>query len=177
MKEKQLTHEKQFSCFFMELFEDEVLLPNQKTSTRIYIEHPGAAAVLPLTSDNKVLLIKQYRYPIRKVTIEVPAGKKDYLEETGLNCIKRELEEETGHQSQHIEPFLQIHSCLGYSNELIELFIAHDIYPVDHPLQADEDEFIEIALYAKEEVEELLKTNQITDGKTVILLQEYLRRY
>ena len=77
MKEKQLSHLKRFECFFMELYEDEVLLPNNETSTRIYIEHPGAAAVLPITKDNHVILIRQFRYPIRSITLEVPAGKKD----------------------------------------------------------------------------------------------------
>jgi len=164
-----------YHCHFMDLYEDEVLLPNGKESMRTYIEHPGAAAVLPITKDNKVLLIKQFRYPIRQVTIEIPAGKKDTIKETGLACVTRELEEETGYQAVRFEKFMDIHNCLGYSNEMIELFFAYDIYPVEHPLQSDDDEFIDIMICDKEEVLELLQTNQITDVKTIITLQEYLR--
>jgi len=176
MNEKQLSSTSIYKCFFMELFEDKVLLPNKETSTRIYITHPGAAAVLPITKNQEVLLIKQFRYPIRRVTIEIPAGKKDETTETGLECVTRELEEETGYQSNKFEKFMDMHSCLGYSDELIELYIAHDVYPVDNPLPGDDDEFIEVGVYSVEEVDELLHTNQITDGKTIILLQEFLRR-
>lgn len=176
MNEKQLSSTSKYKCFFMELFEDEVLLPNKETSTRIYITHPGAAAVLPITKNQEVLLIKQFRYPIRMVTIEIPAGKKDETTETGLECVTRELEEETGYQAKHFEKFMDMHSCLGYSDELIELFIAHDVYPVENPLPGDDDEFIEVGVYSVSEVKELLCTNQITDGKTIILLQEFLRR-
>ncbi|QMS84580.1 NUDIX domain-containing protein [Candidatus Xianfuyuplasma coldseepsis] len=177
MNEQQQSHNKIYSCFFMDLYEDEVLLPNNKKSTRIYIEHPGAAAVLPITNNHKVLLIKQFRYPIHKVTIEIPAGKKDSPDESGLDCVTRELEEETGYQAKRYEKFIDIHNCLGYSNELIELFFAYDIYPVDNPIESDDDEFIEYFICDQEEVEHLLKTNKITDAKTIIALQEYLRRY
>jgi ADP-ribose pyrophosphatase len=177
MNEQRLTHKKVYECFFMELFEDDVLLPNNKQSKRIYIEHPGAAAVLPITTDKKVLLIRQFRYPIHGVTIEVPAGKKDFLEESGLACVKREIEEETGYQSDHIESWITMHSCLGYSNEYIELLFAHDIYPVAEPLEGDDDEFIEPFFASVSEVQQLLKSNQVTDAKTIILLQEFIRRY
>lgn len=177
MKEHQVSHTLQYSCFFMDLYEDKVLLPNQKESTRIYIEHSGAAAVLPLTPDNKVLLIKQFRYPIRSITIEIPAGKKDEPTESGVACVTRELEEETGYQAQKFEKFLDIHNCLGYSDELIELFFAYDIYPVEHPIEADDDEFIELMICDRAQVQELLQNNIITDAKTIIMLQEYLRRF
>jgi len=176
MKEKQLSTTSKYKCFFMELFEDEVLLPNNEKSTRIYIKHPGAAAVLPITKNKEVLLIKQFRYPIQAVTIEIPAGKKDDVTETGLDCVTRELEEETGYQAKRFEKFMDLHNCVGYSDEMIELFIAHDIFPVLNPISGDDDEFIEAQLYTIKEVEELLLTNQITDGKTIILLQEFLHR-
>nr|HPJ24242.1 NUDIX hydrolase [Bacillota bacterium] len=96
LEEKQLTHELVYQCFFMKLYEDKVLLPNGKTSQRIYIMHNSAAAVLPITKEGKIILVKQYRYPIRSESIEIPAGKKDYLGEDGKGCAMRELEEETG---------------------------------------------------------------------------------
>lgn len=176
MKEKQLTHHKRFECSFMELFEDDVLLPSGNKSKRVYVEHPGAAAVLPITMDNKVILIHQFRYPIRQVTIEIPAGKKDEPTETGLACVTRELEEETGFQSNRFEHVMDIHNCLGYSDEKIELFIAHDVYQVDNPLSPDDDECIEVHMYDVEQIRHLLDTGAITDAKTIIMLQEYLKR-
>lgn len=176
MKEKQLSHDLKYECFFMKLFEDEVLLPNNEKSKRIYIEHDGASAVIPLTKENKILLIKQYRYPIRQVSIEIPAGKKDEIDEDGLVCAARELEEETGHQSNHIEKIMDVYNCVGYSNEKIELFIALDCEKVDNPLPMDEDEFIELMEVDIPTSKELLRTGQITDSKTIIALQHlYLR--
>ncbi len=177
MNEKQLTHKKHFSCFFMDLYEDKVELPNGKEGNRIYIEHPGAAAVMPLTTDHKILMIRQFRYPIRQVIIEIPAGKKDDVHESGLDCVVRELEEETGYRAKRYEKFVDIHNCLGYSNEMIELFFAFDIYPIENPKPADDDEFIEIFFCDYNEAKTLLDTKQITDAKTIIMLQEYLRRY
>jgi ADP-ribose pyrophosphatase len=174
MNERQLSHDKRFSCFFMDLYEDRVLLPNGKESSRIYIEHPGAAAVLQITKEGDVLLIRQFRYPIRSVTIEIPAGKKDDPDETGLACVQRELEEETGHQSDRIEHVMDIHNCLGYSDEKIELFIAYDVHQVEHPRPADDDETIEVLRCSKDEVARMLEAGTITDVKTIVMLQRYL---
>lgn len=174
MNERQLSHDKRFSCFFMDLYEDRVLLPSGKKSSRIYIEHAGAAAVLPLTREGDVLLIRQFRYPIRQVTIEIPAGKKDAPDERGIDCVARELEEETGHRSNRIEHVMDIHNCLGYSDETIELFVAHDVYAVDNPRPSDDDETIEVARYTKADVANLLEQGAITDVKTIVMLQHYL---
>lgn len=172
--EKTLESTLKYECFFMKLYEDKILLPNDKISTRIFIKHEGAAAVLPITSEGKIILIKQYRYPIKMISLEVPAGKKDDINESGIDCITRELEEETGYHSDDIAYIRDLHSCVGYSNEMIELFIAKNCKKIDHPRQGDDDEFIEVVYVGKEEVKELLKKNQITDAKTLILLQHFL---
>lgn len=174
LEEKKLSSKKVYECFFMKLYEDEVLLPNDKTSNRIYIQHDGASAVLPLTKENKIVLIRQFRYPVGQVLLEVPAGKKDFKEETGISCIERELEEETGLRSERIEKVQDFHSCVGYSSEVIELFIAYDCVPVDNPKVGDDDEFIEVIEFTKLEVEMLIKQGKITDSKTLALLLHYL---
>ena len=137
-KEKTLNTKQIYECFFMKLFEDEVELPNKQKSTRIYIHHDGASAVLPVTREGKILLIKQFRYPIKDVTIEIPAGKKDEPDEDGLICAKRELEEETGYTSKDISRIIDIHNCLGYSDELIELFVAKKCTKMDHAPHMDD---------------------------------------
>ena len=174
LKEKQLSTKKMYECFFMKLYEDEVLLPNGEKSTRIYIKHDGASAVLPITINNTVLLIKQFRYPIGVVSLEIPAGKKDEPGEDGLLCAKRELEEETGHQSNNIKKIMDLHNCVGYSDEKIEMFIAYDCDRVENPLDMDEDEFIELVECTINDVKQYLKNGEITDAKTIVALQHYL---
>lgn len=176
LKETKVSSKKIYECFFMKLYEDDVLLPNKKTSKRIYIKHDGAAAVLPITTDGKLILIKQFRYPIGAISIEIPAGKKDHVNESGLDCVIRELEEETGYKSNDIVKFTDLHSCVGYSSEMIEMFIAYDIVKVANPKKGDEDEFIELLELSIEEVKELMKNGKITDAKTLVALQYYLLR-
>lgn len=174
LEEKTITSKKVYECFFMSLYEDRVLLPNSKESNRIYIKHNGASAILPITKEGKIVLIKQFRYPINQVIIEIPAGKKDEPIEDGLRCAVRELEEETGYTSTNVIKFQDLHNCVGYSNEMIELFIAYDCEKIDIPKSGDDDEFIELMEVSKEEANVLLKQGKITDAKTLIMLQHYL---
>ncbi len=171
LEEIQLTHNLVYQCFFMKVYEDDVRLPNNITSKRIYIMHNSAAAVLPITKEGKIILVKQYRYPIRQVSIEIPAGKKDFLEEEGLACAKRELEEETGYKSNDITLLTTINSCVGYSNETIDLFMAKDCFKVINPLKGDDDEFVEVIEVSKEEAKSMLLEGAIQDAKTIIALQ------
>jgi len=172
-EEKQLSHDLKYECFFMKLYEDEVLLPNNKTSKRIYLKHSSAAAILPITKEGKIILVKQYRYPIQAISIEIPAGKKDAIDELGLTCAVRELEEETGLGSDNFNHVMDIHTCVGYSNEVIELFIATECYKIDNPKPGDDDEFVEVMEVTEAEAKKLIKTNQIKDSKTLIALQNY----
>jgi len=173
LEEKQLTHKLLYECFFLKLYEDEVLLPNDLTSKRIYIMHNSAAAVLPITKEGNIILVKQYRYPIRSESIEIPAGKKDYLEEEGRECAIRELEEETGYISKNITNLIDIHSCVGYSNEKIEIFLARDCEKIDNPKKSDDDEFLEILEKTPREVKTMLNNGEISDAKTLIALQKF----
>jgi len=177
MIEKRVKRQKKYTCSFLTLFEDDVMLDNQKKAKRVVIEHPGGAAVLPLTHDYQVILTKQYRYPILAYTLEIPAGKKDDIQEDGLTCAKRELEEETSYMSMRFEHMYQLHACLGYSDELLDIFIAYDCTKLTHPRPADEDEHIEVMIYSKEEINRLLSQGMITDGKTLVALNYYLRHF
>ncbi len=173
LEEKQLTHQLVYRNLFMNIYLDDVLLPNDKKSKRLYLEHDGAAAVLPITEAGKIVLIKQFRYPINKVIYEIPAGKKDTIKESGLECASRELEEETGYASSDFSKFIDLHNCVGYSSEVIELFVAKNCKKIDHPRKGDDDEFIEVVLFDEKEVLKLLKDGEITDAKTLAVLQYY----
>ena len=177
LEEKQLSHKLVYECFFMKLYEDDVLLPDNKKSKRIYIMHNSAAAVLPITKDGKIVLVNQYRYPIRSESLEIPAGKKDFLNEDGKECAMRELEEETGYISEKVEHMVDINSCVGYSNEKIEIFIARDCVKAENPKQSDDDEFLEIKEYTKAEAHDLMTSGKIQDAKTLIALQRYLMEH
>lgn len=174
MKETTKSSKIVYECSFMKLYEDQVILDNQKSSQRVYIKHPGAAAILPITKDNKIILVNQYRYPIQKVNLEVPAGKKDDENEDSLECAHRELEEETGYITSNMEFFKRIYPCVGYSNEYVDLFIAKNCEKIKNPKAMDADENIECVFLSLDEVKHLIKTDQFGDAKTLILLQGYL---
>jgi len=175
--EERVSHKLKYHCSFLDLYEDEVRLPNGKLTSRVYIEHLGAAAVLPITKDNKVVLTKQFRYPIGQVSLEVPAGKKDEKGEESILCAKRELEEETSYVSENLIFVQRIYNCLGYSNEAIDLFLALDCTYKEDAKSADEDEFIERVVLSIDECKKLLKEGSLTDVKTALLLQHYLLEY
>ena len=172
-KEEKLSSKLVFSNSFLSIHEDDVLLPNKKKSKRIYVTHLGAAAVLPITADKKIVLTRQYRYPIHSESIEIPAGKKDFLEEKGIDCVKREMEEETNYTSNNIESLITIHNCIGYSAEAIGLFIAYDAVYFEGIRESDEDEFIEVLIYELDEVVDMIEKGIITDAKTIIAIQAY----
>ncbi|MCF7930823.1 MAG: NUDIX hydrolase [Acholeplasmataceae bacterium] len=174
MKESTKSSKLVYECSFMKLYEDQVILDNQNTSQRVYVKHPGAAAILPITKDYQFILINQYRYPIQQVNLEIPAGKKDDENEDSLLCAKRELEEETGYVSEDIKFFQRIYPCVGYSNEYIDLFIAKDCKKIENPKAMDVDENIETILLSLNEIKSLIRHNQIQDSKTLILIQGYL---
>lgn len=176
-KEKTVSSKLKYHCSFLDLYEDEVLLPNGNKSSRVFIDHLGAACVLPVTKDGMIVLTKQYRYPIKKVSLEVPAGKKDVEGEDGLLCAKRELEEETSYVSNNFHFVQKIYNCLGYSNEAIDCYIALDCTYKKDSISADEDEFVEVVLYRKEDCKKMVMNGEIEDVKTVLLLQHYFLTY
>ncbi|PAT01965.1 hypothetical protein CI105_03660 [Candidatus Izimaplasma bacterium ZiA1] len=173
LNEKKIKSKDVYKSDFVKIYEDEVLLPNNMTSKRVYIKHPGAACALPILDDGRILLVKQYRYPVNLVTLELPAGKKD-IGENSLITIKRELEEETGYRATDFEFVMSIHNAIAYSDEVIDCYIARGLKEVDQPLQPDDDEFTEIAIFSLDELKAMIKLNEITDVKTIIMIQNYL---
>lgn len=176
MEEKKISSKKVYECPILDLYEDQVEVPNGNIAQRVYVKHKGAACILPITKEGKIILTKQYRYPVGKIMIEIPAGKKDEITESGIDCAKRELEEETGYQSDHFEHLYDIHNCIGYSDEMIEVFIAYDCYKVENPLTQDEDEFVENMIVSVEEAKDLLSSKLLTDVKTIVALQAYFMK-
>jgi len=163
--EKQLTTTKVFEGVLLHVYQDTVLLPSGNCSTREYIKHPGAAVVIPHLGNQQILLIRQYRYPIRQIVLELPAGKIDPGESPEMT-IQRELAEETGYQANWLKPIVPIHTCVGYSDEVVHLYWADQLTPASR--LPDADEFIERTACSISDAMNLIQNGQITDAKTII---------
>ncbi len=164
LSEKVLNSSKKFEGKILKLYVDEVELPNGHKSFREVVRHPGASAVIVLLDDGRIVLEKQFRYPIREILWEIPAGKLD-KDEDPFECAKRELLEETGISALKWQKLGYIYTTPGFSDEKIHLYFASGISNGNKHL--DEDEFIEIKYFKVEEVEEMIMKNEITDSKTI----------
>lgn len=146
---------------------DQVRLPSGANSQREYVMHPGAVLVVPVLDTGKILLERQFRYPLNQVFIELPAGKIDVGEDP-FTTGRRELLEETGcSASDWVYLGLQ-HPCIGYSNEVIHSYLARGLTVGDH--QRDADEAMELLEMTLEECLAAIQNGEITDGKTIIAL-------
>ena len=166
--EKTCSSENIFDGTLLHVRRDIVRLPNGKRAVREWIHHPGAAAVLPVLLNGNVILVRQYRYPIEKVTLEIPAGKLDAAGEDPLRCARRELSEETGYTAEHYEKLTTIATTVGFSNEYIHLYLAQNLSAGSQ--HTDEDEFVHVIQMPLTQALELIKTGEIMDSKTIISL-------
>jgi ADP-ribose pyrophosphatase len=145
----------------------EVLLPNGKKALREIVNHPGGVAILAFKDEKTILLIEQFRSPIEKIILEIPAGKLEKDEDIEL-CGRRELEEETGYKANKFTYLGKIVPSPGYTDEYIYLYKAEDL--TKGTVGCDEDEFINLKEYALSEVKEMIKDGTIIDSKTICAL-------
>ncbi len=152
---------------------DQVRLPSGNQSQREFIMHPGAVLVIPLLDNGNLLLERQFRYPLNRVFIELPAGKID-PDEAILVTGQRELLEETGYTAKEWVYLGLQHPCIGYSDEVIYMFIARGLLAGE--AMQDEDEQLELFEASLDACLEMVATQQITDAKTILALM-YLEKY
>ena len=150
---------------FLEVRRDDVRLPDGSAATREFIQHGGAVAVIPLLDDGRVVLVRQYRYPLGKVLLEIPAGKRD-PGETTLQCAMRELAEETGYTAVEWAYAGEVHNAAAYSTESIWIWFARGLVAGDKRL--DEGEFVETVLLGEAELDTLDAQGGLQDVKTLI---------
>lgn len=146
------------------LYKDSYTMPDGHTATKDIIEHRGAAAMLAVDNDGKILLVKQYRRSAQMETTEIPAGTMESGEQP-IDCAAREIEEETGYKAGKITPLFDMYAAIGYSNEVIHIFLCEQLEKTSQDL--DEDEFINVERYTLSETEQMIKNGDICDGKTI----------
>ena len=165
LQEKRISGEDIYGGIFLHMKRDKVALPDGQEAVREYLTHPGAVAIVALLNDGRVLLERQYRYPIAKTCIEIPAGKLDSGEDH-LLCAKRELEEETGYTARKWSYIRRIHPVISYSTELIDIYLAEDLVPGKSKL--DDEEFLDVFAAPLEQLIAWVEEGEITDVKTTI---------
>ena len=175
LEEKTIFSENIFKGKLLDVRKDTVTLPNNEMGFREWINHPGAACSVPLLSENKIILVKQYRYPIREETIEIPAGKIDSGEDPE-KCAYRELEEETGYKAKKLTLLTSFYPAIGFANEKIWIYLAKNL--VKSNSNTDKDEFVETISVDLNIALDMVAQGMIKDSKTIIglmWLDKYLK--
>ena len=174
-KIKRINRELKYEGSMVKVYMDEVELPDGKIAKWDFINHDGAAAVVPVTDDGKILMVKQYRNALDRYTLEIPAGKlDDKLEETKV-CAARELEEETGYKAGNLEFLITLRTWVAFTNEKIDVYVATDLTPTKQHL--DEDEFIDVKAYELEELKEMIFRGELQDTKSISAILAYDVKY
>ena len=152
----------------LDVHRDRVRLPDGSEGVREYVVHPGAVVIIPVLPDGRLIFERQYRYPVGRVMLELPAGKIDPNEDPMLTA-KRELHEETGHAADQWRHLGTMHPTIGYANERIEIFLAQGLVLLGQNA-LDEGEFLELVELSLPEAMEAVRRGELTDGKTLSAL-------
>ena len=170
----RLKRELRYEGTILKIYEDTVMA-NGHEAHWDFIHHDGAAAVLPVTDDGKILMVRQYRNALDRNTLEIPAGKLDAPDEPKIDCAYRELEEETGYRTEKLEYLMSLNTTVAFCDEAIDIFVARNLIPSHQHL--DEDEVIEVEPWDLEDLLELIYTGKMTDAKTVAAISAYAAKY
>ena len=165
LREQTLVSDQVYRGAFLDVRRDQIRLPDGGTAQREYIVHPGAVMIVPLLADGRLVIERQWRYPLARVMIEFPAGKID-AGEPPLLCGVRELAEETGYRAAEWARAGILHNAIAYSNEGIEIWFARGLTLGERRLDAGE--FLEVGSASLDELDDMARRGELTDGKTLI---------
>lgn len=155
----------------LQIYSDTIRTPEGNISHYDHIHHPGAAAVIPVLDDGKILMVRQFRNSLDRYTLEIPAGGIEDGEDT-MCAASRELEEETGYKCSEITPFIKVVTAVAFCNEVIDIFIARQLKQTSQSL--DPDEFINVEAYTTDELRNMIFEGKIQDSKTVSAIMAYI---
>ena len=151
----------------LEIYRDTMRLPDGRSEYFDFVKHKGAAAVVPVLEDGRILMVRQYRNAIDDYTLEIPAGAKNSIDEETLDCAHRELEEETGYwaEKDDMSFLIGMYTTVALCNEKIDIYLAKNLRKTRQHL--DDDEFIDVSAYTVEELTDKIRKGEIVDGKTI----------
>lgn len=171
---KRLNRELMYHGVIVDFYKDTVQVPNGNVVEWDFIGHKGAAAVVPVREDGKLLMVRQYRNALDRETLEIPAGGLNGEEPT-KDAAARELEEETGYQSEDLELLITLRTTVAFCNEKIDIYVAKNLIETEQHL--DEDEFIHVEAYSVEELSKMILEGKIEDSKTISAIMSYKDKY
>lgn len=157
----------------VDMYKDRIQLPDGREEYYDFIKHNGAAAVIPVMDDGRIIMVKQYRNAIDSYTLEIPAGKLDSIDEPPQVAAHRELEEETGYSADisDVKKIISLYTTVAFCNEKIDIYVAHNLKKTQQKL--DDDEYIDVYMYTVEELKEMILQEKIVDAKTIAGLMSY----
>ena len=171
--EKQTASEDIFDGIILHVVRDTVELPNGHSSVREVIRHIGAVCVIPVTENNEIIVERQYRYPLDRVILEIPAGKLDFPDENRLSAIQRELREETGYSADEWMEIGDFHPAPAYSDEYITMYLARGLHKGEQDLDADE--FLNVCTVPLKDLVDDVMNGEISDAKTQVAILKAAR--
>lgn len=155
----------------IDYYQDTIQVPNGNVVKWDFIQHKGAAAVVPVDDQGRIIMVRQYRNALDRYTLEIPAGGLQSVEEPTADAALRELEEETGYKAEHIELLISVRTTVAFCNEKIDIYLATGLTPGKQHL--DEDEYVQVGAYTVEELTEKIFACEIQDSKTVAAILAY----
>lgn len=172
---KRLKRELVAKGHIFDYYHDTMQIPNGNIAVWDFIEHKGAAAMVAVREDGKLLMVRQYRNALERETLEIPAGGLNGADEPTDLAAARELEEETGYRCEHPELLLSIRTTVAFCNEKIDIYVARNLIPSTQHL--DEDEYINVEAYSLDELTDMIYSGKLQDSKTVCAILAYARKY
>lgn len=172
---KRINRELVYKGSIIDFYKDTIQVPNGNVVKWDFIAHKGAAAMVAVRDDGKLLLVRQFRNALDRYTLELPAGGLNGSDEPTKVAAKRELEEETGYRCKDAELLITIRTTVAFCNEKIDIYVANQLEKTCQNL--DEDEFIGVEAYAVEELLDMIYAGQIEDSKTVSGILAYYNKY
>lgn len=172
---KRLDRKLVYKGSIIDYYKDTIRVPNGNVVQWDFIHHNGAAAVVPVREDGKILMVRQYRNALDRYTLEIPAGGLLSPEEPTKEAAARELEEETGYRSENLSLLITLRTTVAFCNEKIDIYVAQNLSKGTQHL--DEDEFINVEAYEPEELCRMIYDGTIEDSKTISAIMSYKNKY